>query len=58
MRSIYFGEKRKSDKNDPPCNIDGFVCEFEPIDADSQHHLRQALIKKISNIAGEVIIVL
>lgn len=28
MRSIYFGEKRKADKNEPPCMLDGFLCEF------------------------------
>ena len=33
--------------------LDGIECEFDPIDADSQHNLRQALIKKIYNSIAE-----
>ena len=28
MRSIYFGEKRKIDNKEPPCVIDGILCEY------------------------------
>ena len=58
MRSVYFGEKKKVDKNDPIYTLDGIVCEFDPVDADSQHHIRQALIKKITNYCGEVMDIL
>ena len=54
IRSIYFGEKRKVDNKEPPCVFDGVLCEYEPIDGDSQHNLRQALIKKIYNVISDV----
>jgi hypothetical protein len=53
IRSIYFGEKRKVDK-EPPCYVDGVLCEYDPEYADSQHNLRQALIKKIYNAISDV----
>lgn len=49
IRSIYFGEKKKVNDKDVPLVLDGLNCEFDPVDADSQHNLRQALIKKIYN---------
>ena len=55
IRSIYFGEKRKVDSKEPPCVIDGVLCEYEPIVGDSQHNLRQALIKKIYNNISDVL---
>lgn len=54
IRSIYFGEKRKVDNKEPPCVFDGVLCEYEPVDGDSQHNLRQALIKKIYNAISDV----
>jgi hypothetical protein len=54
VRSIYFGEKRKVDNKEPPCVFDGVLCEYEPVDGDSQHNLRQALIKKIYNAISDV----
>lgn len=54
IRSIYFGEKRKVDNKEPPCVFDGVLCEYEPVDGDSQHNLRQALIKKIYNVIADV----
>jgi hypothetical protein len=54
IRSIYFGEKRKVDNKEPPCVIDGILCEYEPVDGDSQHNLRQAMIKKIYNAISDV----
>lgn len=54
VRSIYFGEKRKVDNKEPPCVFDGVLCEYEPVDGDSQHNLRQALIKKIYNVISDV----
>jgi hypothetical protein len=33
--------------------LDGLNCEFDPIDADSQHNLRQAMIKKIYNCISD-----
>lgn len=54
IRSIYFGEKRKVDNKEPPCVFDGVLCEYEPVDGDSQHNLRQALIKKIYNVISDV----
>lgn len=56
IRSIYFGEKRKVDNKEPPCVFDGVLCEYEPVDGDSQHNLRQALIKKIYNVISDVLI--
>lgn len=56
IRSIYFGEKRKVDNKEPPCVFDGVQCEYEPVDGDSQHNLRQALIKKIYNMISDVLI--
>jgi hypothetical protein len=55
IRSMYFGEKRKVDKDAPVCTFDGVVCEYDPGDGDSQHNLRQALIKKIYNSVSDVI---
>ena len=54
IRSIYFGEKRKVDNKEPPCVMDGVLCEYEPVDGDSQHNLRQAMIKKIYNAISDV----
>lgn len=54
IRSIYFGEKRKVDNKEPPCIFDGVLCEYDPVDGDSQHNLRQALIKKIYNCISDV----
>lgn len=54
IRSIYFGEKRKIDNKEPPCVLDGVLCEYEPIDGDSQHNLRQVLIKKVYNAISDV----
>jgi len=56
IRSIYFGEKRKVDNKEPPCVFDGVLCEYEPVDGDSQHNLRQALIKKIYNAISDVLL--
>ena len=53
MRSIYFGQKKKVNNQDVPHILDGINCEFDPIDADSQHNLRQALIKKIYNCISD-----
>lgn len=49
IRSIYFGEKKKVNANDVVFVLDGVNCQFDPIDADSQHNQRQAMIKKIYN---------
>ena len=54
MRSIYFGEKRKIDPKEPPCIFDGVLCEYDPVDGDSQHNLRQAIIKKVYNCISDV----
>lgn len=35
--------------------FDGVLCEYEPVDGDSQHNLRQALIKKIYNVISDVL---
>ena len=35
--------------------MDGVLCEYEPVDGDSQHNLRQALIKKIYNVISDVL---
>ncbi len=53
IRSIYFGEKKKVNDKDVPLVLDGLNCEFDPVDADSQHNLRQALIKKIYNMISD-----
>jgi hypothetical protein len=34
--------------------FDGVLCEYEPVDGDSQHNLRQAMIKKIYNAISDV----
>ena len=34
--------------------LDGVLCEYEPVDGDSQHNLRQVLIKKIYNPISDV----
>ena len=38
--------------------FDGVLCEYEPVDGDSQHNLRQALIKKIYNAISDVLLFL
>lgn len=49
LRSSYFGEKIKVNKDDEVYTIDGVVCEFEPEYADAQRHVKQTLHKNITN---------
>ena len=46
-------KKKKVNDKDVKLVLDGIECEFDPVDADSQHNLRQALIKKLYNSISE-----
>lgn len=50
MRSAYFGQKAKVNKDDKIYTLDGITCEFEPEYADAQRNIKQAVHKKITNL--------
>ena len=56
LRSTYFGEKIKVNKDDVVYTVDGIVCEFEPEYADAQRHIKQTLHKRITNNIRDMVV--
>ena len=54
MRSTYFGEKIKVNKDDKVYEVDGIVCEFEPEFSDSQRHIKQTIHKRVTNLIRDM----
>ena len=54
MRSTYFGEKIKVNKDDKVYEVDGIVCEFEPEYADAQRHIKQTIHKRVTNVIRDI----
>lgn len=49
VRSTYFGEKIKVNKDEEVYEIDGIVCEFDNEQSNEQNTIKQALHKGITN---------